>query len=412
MTTTDLDSIPAGRPAGPVLGGPNGLSAHTHTGGTRTSGVASHLHPVASASVDDHPVPTAKSELWKFAPLRRLRGLHADAEFTVGGLTATWERVDGAEVRVVSGQAAKALKGASDYLPTDRATARLMEANPDTLLIDVPAGTTVDAPIVVTLDGADASITEAGHVLVRVGEHARATVVLREQGSATVAHLVEFAVADGADLNVATIADWAPDTVQLAHHHIAVGRDARVKHSVLTFGGEVVRTAVDVDYRGPGGDVELLGLYFADAGQYLEHRIFVDHTYPNCRSEVLYKGALQGERARTAWVGDVLIRATAEGTDSYEMNRNLLLTDGSRADSVPNLEIETGEIVKAAHASATGRFDDEHLFYLQSRGIAPDVAKRLVVRGFFHEVLNKVGIDEVIEHITETVERELAITGY
>jgi Fe-S cluster assembly protein SufD len=397
---------------GPTLGGPNGLAAHSHTGGTRTSGVASHLHPIASAAVDDHPVPTSKSELWKFAPLRRLRGLHADAEFTVGGLTATWEKVDGADVRVVSGAAAKALKGVSDYLPTDRVTARLMETNPDTLLIDVPAGVTIDEPITVTLDGADASLTEAAHVLVRLGDHARATVVLQEQGSATVAHLIEFSVGDGADLNVATVADWASDTVQLAHHHIAVGRDATVKHSVLTFGGEVVRTAVDVDYRGPGGNVELLGLYFADAGQYLEHRIFVDHTHPNCRSEVLYKGALQGEHARTAWVGDVLIRSTAEGTDSYEMNRNLLLTDGSRADSVPNLVIVTGEFIKAAHASATGRFDDDHLFYLQSRGISPEVAKRLVVRGFFHEVLHKVGIDTVIAHITETVERELAITGY
>lgn len=409
MTTTQiLDPT-----AGPTLGGPNGLAAHSHVGGrtVRTSGVASHLHPVASADVADHPVPTSKSELWKFAPLRRLRGLHADAEFTVGALTATWDATDGVDVRVVSGAAGWALKGASDYLPTDRVTARLMEHNPDTLLIDVPADSTIAEPVVVTIDGADASIAEAAHILLRLGNHAAATVVLKEQGSATVAHLVEIMVGDGANLNLATIADWAADTVQLAHHHISVGRDAKVKHSLLTFGGDVVRTSVDVDYRGPGGDLEMLGLYFADAGQYLEHRIFIDHTAPNCRSEVLYKGALQGERARTAWVGDVLIRATAEGTDSYEMNRNLLLTDGARADSVPNLEIETGEIIKAAHASATGRYDDDHLFYLQSRGITPEMAKRLVVRGFFHEVLHKVGIPSVIEHISQTVERELAISG-
>ncbi len=409
MTTTQI----LNPTAGPTLGGPNGLAAHSHVGGrtVRTSGVASHLHPVASSDVADHPVPTSKSELWKFAPLRRLRGLHADAEFTVGALTATWDAIDGVDVRVVSGAAGRALKGASDYLPTDRVTARLMEYNPDTLLIDVPADSTITEPVVVTIDGADASIAEAAHVLIRLGDHATATVVLKEQGSATVAHLVEILAGDGANLNMATIADWAADTVQLAHHHISVGRDAKVKHSLLTFGGDVVRTAVDVDYRGPGGDLEMLGLYFADAGQYLEHRIFIDHTPPNCRSEVLYKGALQGDHARTAWVGDVLIRAMAEGTDSYEMNRNLLLTDGARADSVPNLEIETGEIIKAAHASATGRYDDDHLFYLQSRGITPEMAKRLVVRGFFHEVLNKVGISSVIDHISDTVERELAISG-
>lgn len=407
MTTTDMTT------SAPQLGGPNGLAAHSHVGGktVRTSGVESHLHPIASSDIGDHPVPTAKSELWKFAPLRRLRNMHADAEFTTGGLTATWEAADGASVSMVSGEASRRLKGVSDFLPTERFTARLVEFNPDTLLIDIPANTVLAEPLIVTIDGADVSLTEAAHILVRIGDHAKATVVLREQGSATVAHLIEYAVGDGADLNVAVVADWSADTVQLAHHHVSLGRDARIKHSQLTFGGEVVRTGIDVDYRGPGGDAELLGLYFADAGQYLEHRIFVDHTAPNCRSSVLYKGALQGERARTTWVGDVLIRATAEGTDSYEANRNLLLTPGSRADSVPNLEIETGEIVKAAHASATGRFEDEHLFYLQARGISPEMAKRLVVRGFFHEVLHKVGIESVEQFISDTVERELAISG-
>ena len=143
----------------------------------------------------------------------------------------------------------------------------------------------------------------------------------------------------------------------------------------------------------------MLGLYFADAGQHLEHRLFVDHAVPHCRSHVTYKGALQGEEAHTVWIGDVLIRAEAEGTDTYELNRNLVLTDGARADSVPNLEIETGEIVGAGHASATGRFDDEQLFYLQSRGIPDDEARRLVVRGFFADVIDQIGIPEVQERL-------------
>ena len=114
----------------------------------------------------------------------------------------------------------------------------------------------------------------------------------------------------------------------------------------------------------------------------------------NCRSRVTYKGALQGEGAHTVWVGDVLIRADAEGTDTYELNRNLVLTDGARADSVPNLEIETGEIAGAGHASATGRFDDEQLFYLQARGIPEDEARRLVVRGFFAELVQQIGVPD------------------
>jgi Fe-S cluster assembly protein SufD len=151
----------------------------------------------------------------------------------------------------------------------------------------------------------------------------------------------------------------------------------------------------------------MLGLYFADAGQHLEHRLFVDHAKPHCRSHVVYKGALQGEDAHTVWIGDVLIRAEAEGTETYELNRNLVLTDGARADSVPNLEIETGEIVGAGHASTTGRFDDEQLFYLQSRGIPADEARRLVVRGFFADVINQIGIPEVQQRLLARVEAEL-----
>ncbi|HWJ85289.1 MAG TPA: SufD family Fe-S cluster assembly protein, partial [Cellulomonas sp.] len=137
-------------------------------------------------------------------------------------------------------------------------------------------------------------------------------------------------------------------------------------------------------------------------------RLFVDHAVPNCKSRVTYKGALQGEGAHTVWVGDVLIRKEAEGTDTYELNRNLVLTDGARADSVPNLEIETGLIEGAGHASATGRFDDEQLFYLRSRGIPETDARRLVVRGFFAELIHQIGVPEIEERLISAIEAELA----
>ena len=120
---------------------------------------------------------------------------------------------------------------------------------------------------------------------------------------------------------------------------------------------------------------------------------------------------LQGESARTVWVGDVLIRKEAEGIETYELNRNLVLTDGARADSVPNLEIETGEIAGAGHASSTGRFDDEQLFYLMSRGITEDEARRLVVRGFFADVVAKIGVPEVVDTVMAAIDEELALTA-
>ena len=194
--------------------------------------------------------------------------------------------------------------------------------------------------------------------------------------------------------------DWADDAVHVAP--LAPRRPGRHgQHTAVTFGGDLVRLVDTVEYAGPGGDAELFGLYFADAGQHLEHRLFVDHAVPHCHSDVAYKGALQGEGAHTVWIGDVLIRKAAEGTDTYEMNRNLVLTDGARADSVPNLEIETGEIVGAGHASATGRFDDEQLFYLLSAGHPEAEARRLVVRGFFADC-QRIGVPELEDAIGMT----------
>jgi Fe-S cluster assembly protein SufD len=196
--------------------------------------------------------------------------------------------------------------------------------------------------------------------------------------------------------------------VHVSHHHAVLGKDARLQHTVVTLGGSVVRLAPSVRYGGPGGDAELLGVYFADSGQHLEHRLFVDHAQPNCRSRVEYKGALQGGKAHTVWIGDVLIRPAATGTDTYERNRNLLLNDGARADSVPNLEILTGEVVGAGHASTSGRLEDEHLFYLMARGIPLAEARRLVIRGFFGELIGKVGVPELRDRIAGSIEAELA----
>jgi Fe-S cluster assembly protein SufD len=124
----------------------------------------------------------------------------------------------------------------------------------------------------------------------------------------------------------------------------------------------------------------------------------------------LYKNALLGDSARTVWIGDVRIRPAATGTNTYEMNRNLLLSDGARADSVPNLEIETGNIAGAGHASATGRFDDLQLFYLQSRGIPEDEARRLVVRGFFADVVDRIGIPDLQRQLMTAIEARLGFT--
>ncbi|MBB5789582.1 Fe-S cluster assembly protein SufD [Jiangella mangrovi] len=384
----------------------HGLTEHSHGAGAPDHG-GSAFDTVASFDVADHVVPHGREEEWRFTPMARLRGLHDDTPLDGHDYEVS---VD-ADPRVVveTVEATDPRRGSSGYVPNDRASARAWAEADKVLAITVPADVVAEKPTVVRLRGLSAEKAAAGHVVITAERFSQSVVVLEHEGSAAFLDNVEVVTHDGAKLTLVSLQDWAGDSVHLSHHHVSVGRDAVVKHVVVSFGGDLVRTSVTLDYSAPGGDAELLGLYFADSGQHLEKRLFVDHNQPNCRSNVLYKGALQGSKAHTVWIGNVLIRPAAEGINTYELNRNLVLTDGARADSVPNLEIETGEIEGAGHASATGRFDDEQLFYLMARGIPADEARRLVVRGFFTELINKIGVPEIAERLTATVERELAL---
>jgi Fe-S cluster assembly protein SufD len=389
-------------------------------GAVESTAPLSRLH----AHRSEFPVPTGREEDWRFTPLRRLRGLHGEQPLPSGKVNVGVDAAPGVSVvRVPRGDlfGADAVPGVTAVLaqrgdprhdiafePVDRVSATAFASYEEALVVTVPAEAEDTTPTVISVRGLDASGAAFGHTVVSLGDNARAVVVLDHQGSATYADNVEIVVGDGASLTLISVQDWADDAVHVSHHQATLGRDARLQHAVVTLGGNVVRVSPAVRYAGPGGDAELLGVYFADAGQHLEHRLFVDHAQPDCRSRVDYKGALQGDLAHTVWIGDVLIRPEATGTDTYERNRNLLLTDGARADSVPNLEILTGEVVGAGHASASGRLEDHHLFYLMARGIPEDEARRLVIRGFFGQLIAKIGVPELRDRITRAIEAELA----
>jgi Fe-S cluster assembly protein SufD len=374
-------------------------------GAVESAAPVSRLHQHQSYELSDFAVPTGREEEWRFTPLRRLRGLHTDALLPAGKVAV--EADAKSPVTAVRAQRCDRRLGAA-LIPADRVSALAFASFEEATVISVPAEADVAEPTVISVRGEDAGGVAFGHTLIEVGANARAVVVLDHSGSTTYADNVEIVVGDGASLTVVSVQDWDSDAVHLSHHHAVVGRDARVQHTAVTFGGGVVRLAPSVRYRGPGGDAELLGVYFADSGQHLEHRLFVDHAQPNCRSRVEYKGALQGQDAHSVWIGDVLIRAEAVGTDTYERNRNLLLTEGARADSVPNLEILTGEVVGAGHASASGRLEDHHLFYLMARGIPMAEARRLVIRGFFGQLISRIEVPDLRDRITGAIEAELA----
>ena len=357
-----------------------------------------------SYDVADFPALTGREEEWRFTPLARLRAL--DAEGSVPAPKAEYgELPAGVTVSTVDSSDGRI---GSVLTPFDRLSALAFGRAGEALLVSVARGAVLDAPATIRAVGNGADGPAFGHTFVEVGELAEATLVLDQQGSVTLADNVEVAVGAGARLTFVTVADWAADAVQAQHVKFRLGRDARVVHVQVALGGSLVRQYTSVDYTGRGGECEAYGLFFADAGQHLEHRLLIDHSVPDCRSYVAYRGALQGDGAHTVWVGDVLIRAEATGTDTYEINRNLVLTDGARADSVPNLEIETGEVVGAGHASATGRFDDEQLFYLMARGIPADEARKLVVRGFFNELLGRIPVVDLRERLAGKIEARLA----
>jgi Fe-S cluster assembly protein SufD len=372
--------------------GQHGLKAHSDG----PIPVQTRSERFSSTAPSDFPEVTGLELEWKLTPVAKVRtlidGELDGAPYPASGPGIEW--IDRTDARI-----------GSAGMPEERASANAWAAFQQALAITVDSEEHADVTVHRTALG---PVPRAAHTVITATPNSRGTVILRSSGQASLSENVEIVVGDGADLTVVSLQEWDDTGLHLASHFATVGRDARLKHIVVSLGGAVVRVNPSVHLAGDGASGELYGLYFADAGQHLEQRVYLHHLGPNTVGRVNYKGALQGAGARAVWVGDVLIGREASGTDSYEQNRNLVLTDGTRADSIPNLEIETGDILGAGHASATGRFDDEQLFYLQARGISEDEARRLVVLGFLTEIVQKVGDPELEAHLQAAIELELA----
>lgn len=381
----------------------HGIKAHEH----KLVPLQTRSERPRSTSISDFAELSNRQEIWRYLPMDRLQGLDAEVigevsrdELSIslaGTVTASW--IDSSEPIV-----------GTAGLPEDRISAIAWTNASKTLLVEVPADQEIAEPVFLTLKLGELA-AKALHIFVKVGANAKATIVLDHIGQGSLAENVEILLEPGAKLDFVSIQDWDNGSSHVSNQLTRLGKDSVLKHVVVSLGGDLVRVTPSVALDSPGAEIQMYGVYLADSNNYFEHRPYVDHIAENCVSNVAYKGALQGAGAHTVWVGDVLIRETAIGTNSYELNRNLLLTDGARADSVPNLEIETGKIEGAGHASASGRFDDEQLFYLMARGIGDTEAKRLVVRGFLNEVVQKVGISQVEDRLIASIEQGLEKAG-
>ncbi|MGO4487361.1 Fe-S cluster assembly protein SufD [Microbacterium sp. 2RAF4] len=352
----------------------------------------------------DFGAPTGREVNWKHTPVAKLGGLFADE---AGDDDAVTYGLNEVEAFLEPSEGEDGPYG-EFFRPEDLPSALAWKHGPRGLHIQLPADVELSEPITVPIEGAGADKRAFGQILIEARPHSRGTIVLDHSGSAQYAQNVEIIVRDGASLTVISLQRWDDDAVHAAAHQATVGADATLKHFVISFGGGVVRVNPSVELTGAGSEGYLYGLSYADGGQHLESQVYLHHKGAHTKGDVLYKGALQGEGAHSVWIGDVLIGADATGTDSYEANRNLVLTEGARADSIPNLEIETGDILGAGHASATGRFDDEQLFYLQARGITEEEARRLVVLGFLTDIVQRLGIPALETELLAAIEAELA----
>jgi Fe-S cluster assembly protein SufD len=376
------------------------VSTYTETEPTFLAPVQTRSERFKSFEHADFAEVTGFEAEWKLTPVDRVRAL-IDGELDGSPYPVLYPEVAGTAVEWIDRTDAR-IGSAGE--PEERAAANAWTAFEKALHIGVQ-GEVADALTVTRAQLGDTP--RAAHVLITAAAQSRALVVLDSRGPAAVTENVEIILDEGADLTVVSLQEWDDDALHLSSQFARVGKDARLKHIVVSLGGAVVRVNPSTHLAGEGSEAELLGVYFADAHQHLEQRVYVHHDAPHSRSRVTYKGALNGDGARTVWVGDVLIGPRATCTDSYEQNRNLVLSEGTRADSIPNLEIETGDIVGAGHASATGRFDDEHLFYLQARGIPEDEARRLVVLGFLSEIVQRIGEPALEARLLEALVAEL-----
>ena len=274
----------------------------------------------------------------------------------------------------------------------------------------VPDGVVVEAPIqtLVWLDADGAAVFP--HTLIVVGEDAEVTFIDRyvspDLGRALSDAVVEIHTGPASRVRYVSIQEWGSGVVHLGIQRARLARDVDFRSVAVGFGASLARAEAESVLAEPGASSEMLGVFFADGHQHFDHRTEQDHVAPACHSDLLYKGALRDE-SRAVYSGWVHVRPGARGTDAMQTSRNIVLSDRAKADAIPNLEIENND-VRCGHAASVGPVEEETLFYLQSRGISRDEAERLIVFGFFQEVLDRIPLEEVRQGVAAAIERELS----
>ena len=279
---------------------------------------------------------------------------------------------------------------------------------PGPAVLDVPRGVVVERPIVVVAHTATADAVCLPRLAVRAGENSAATVVDLTTSADVVAlsvPVVELDVAASARLTYLSVQDLGRGVWQIGTQVSRVAGQARLVSATAAFGGDYARLRTDCALTGRGATGDLYAAYFGDGDQTLDFRTFQDHVAPDTTSNLLFKGTVGGH-ARSVYTGLIRVRPDARGTNAFQTNRNIKLSDHAWAESVPNLEIENND-VHCSHASAVGPIDEQQRFYLESRGVPPSVAERLIVAGFFNEVLEQIAVPPLVAELRRRITDKL-----
>ncbi len=276
-------------------------------------------------------------------------------------------------------------------------------------LLYVPRGVCVDQPLRVAAGMTDGG-TDAGHTLIIIEDGAEATFLYESNSDSPLATglhtgAVEIIVKPGGNLRYVNLQDWGRGVWHFAHQKANIDRDANIQWTIAALGSRFSQVSQQVSLVGPGANCQVNGVMFTQDHQQLTYNTLQHHEAPNCRSDFLYKAALQ-DKSRTVWRGMIGVDPIAQKTDGYQRNDNLLLSDQARADSIPGLEIQADD-VRCTHGSTSGRVDEELIFYAQSRGFTRKEATRMIVTGFFQQIFDRISIESVREALGQSIARQV-----
>lgn len=280
------------------------------------------------------------------------------------------------------------------------------------VLLYVPKGVTVDEPLHSVLWGPGANLAHVSHILVLVDEGASVTYVHESASpddmaaNSMHAGIVEIQVMQDASLKFVELQSWGRHVWNFSHERVRVERGGNLDWIFGAIGSRLTKNFSELDLAGEGAQGRMSGFYFTDGNQHLDHDTQQNHLAPHTTSDLLFKGALKG-KSRSVWQGMIYVAPGAQKTDGYQANRNLVLSDGARADSIPGLEILADD-VRCTHGATVGKLEQEPLFYLKSRGIPQAEAEKIVVEGFFDPIFQRIPFEGVRERFQEYIANKMA----